>query len=175
MVGVRDISAAAFIHAYALHLKRSGKLEIPNWVDIVKTGHFKELAPTDPDWFYVRTASIARRIYLHKSVGSAFLKKAYGGRNRRGFRPPHRAEGSGSIQRKACQALAKLGVLAISRDGARKITQDGERDLDRIAASVHQSIKAKRPRKKKVGKGEEEGDKEEAEEDIEEEAEDDEE
>lgn len=32
----------------------SGKLEVPVWVDTVKTGAFKELAPYDPDWFYVR-------------------------------------------------------------------------------------------------------------------------
>ena len=47
-------SADAFINAYASHLKRSGKLEVPTWVDIVKTGHYKELAPYDQDWFYIR-------------------------------------------------------------------------------------------------------------------------
>lgn len=47
-------SAEAFISAYSSHLKRSGKLEIPTWVDTVKTGSQKELAPYDPDWFYVR-------------------------------------------------------------------------------------------------------------------------
>jgi hypothetical protein len=47
-------SPEAFIAAYASHLKRSGKLEVPTWVDMVKTGAFKELAPYDPDWFYVR-------------------------------------------------------------------------------------------------------------------------
>lgn len=47
-------SAEAFISAYASHLKRSGKLEVPTWVDIVKTGPFKELAPYDADWYYVR-------------------------------------------------------------------------------------------------------------------------
>ena len=47
-------SADEFIVAYASHLKRSGKLEVPTWVDLVKTGSFKELAPYDPDWYYVR-------------------------------------------------------------------------------------------------------------------------
>lgn len=28
--------------------------QIPNWVDTVKTGSYKELAPYDPDWYYVR-------------------------------------------------------------------------------------------------------------------------
>lgn len=46
--------ADAFITAYASHLKRSGKLEVPTWVDMVKTGSYKELAPYDPDWYYVR-------------------------------------------------------------------------------------------------------------------------
>lgn len=49
-----EYSAEEFIKAYSSHLKRSGKLEIPTWVDIVKTGPQKELAPYDPDWFYVR-------------------------------------------------------------------------------------------------------------------------
>lgn len=29
-------------------------MQLPNWVDIVKTATFKELAPYDPDWYYVR-------------------------------------------------------------------------------------------------------------------------
>lgn len=51
-------SADEFIVAYASHLKRSGKLEVPTWVDLVKTGAYKELAPYDPDWFYVRAGGI---------------------------------------------------------------------------------------------------------------------
>lgn len=51
-------SAESFIAAYSSHLKRSGKLEIPTWVDTVKTGAQKELAPYDPDWFYVRAGEL---------------------------------------------------------------------------------------------------------------------
>lgn len=29
-------------------------MELPEWTDIVKTARFKELAPYDPDWYYVR-------------------------------------------------------------------------------------------------------------------------
>lgn len=35
---VRDLPADVFIAAYAAHLKKSNKLSIPEWVDIVKTG-----------------------------------------------------------------------------------------------------------------------------------------
>ena len=55
-------SAEAFITAYASHLKRSGKLEVPTWVDIVKTGNFKEQAPYDQDWYYVRAGAFSCHI-----------------------------------------------------------------------------------------------------------------
>lgn len=29
-------------------------MELPEWADIVKTARFKELAPNDPDWYFVR-------------------------------------------------------------------------------------------------------------------------
>lgn len=59
---VKDCPADAFIKAYANHLKRSGKIEVPTWVDVVKTGTFKELAPYDPDWFYVRAGEFIRHL-----------------------------------------------------------------------------------------------------------------
>jgi len=42
---------------------------VPDWVDVVKTNVAKELAPYDEDWFYVRTAGIARHLYI-RSVNS---------------------------------------------------------------------------------------------------------
>ena len=30
------------------------QIKLPQWVDIVKTATFKELAPYDPDWYYIR-------------------------------------------------------------------------------------------------------------------------
>ncbi|KAJ1555566.1 40S ribosomal protein S19, partial [Cladochytrium tenue] len=51
-VTVKDVKPNDFVKAYSAYLKRTGKLEVPKWVDIVKTGTFKELAPYDPDWFY---------------------------------------------------------------------------------------------------------------------------
>ena len=57
-------SAESFIAAYSSHLKRSGKLEIPTWVDTVKTGAQKELSPYDPDWFYVRAGELDFWIWI---------------------------------------------------------------------------------------------------------------
>ena len=38
------------------------QLEVPTWVDIVKTGAYKEQAPYDPDWFYVRAGEYSLRV-----------------------------------------------------------------------------------------------------------------
>ena len=35
------------------------QMELPEWTDIVKTARFKELAPYDPDWYYVRAGEFA--------------------------------------------------------------------------------------------------------------------
>eukprot|EP00953_Heterococcus_sp_UTEX-ZZ885_P027734 14842-Heterococcus_DN1.PRE.5 len=55
-ITVRDVAPAKFIKAYADHLKNTGRFELPPWVDLVKTATQRELAPYDPDWYYVRAA-----------------------------------------------------------------------------------------------------------------------
>lgn len=101
-------------------------------------------------------ASVARFIYLRKHVGVGALQKLHGGSVNRGNRPSHHADGSGespsrpflssranlcpvlgSVERKVLQALEAIGVL--EKDtvrGGRRISQDGQRDLDRIASAL---------------------------------------
>jgi small subunit ribosomal protein S19e len=81
-------------------------------------------------------AAVARHIYLRKDVGIGALAKLHGGRKSRGNRPSHHADGSSSVQRKVCQSLEKIGVLEKGENGGRRISQDGQRDLDRIATAV---------------------------------------
>merc|ERR1712230_234419 len=81
---VKDVAAHDFVIAYAAHLKRTGKVEVPKWADLVKTGRFKELAPYDPDWYYIRAASMARKVYLRGGVGVGAFSKIYGGVPNRG-------------------------------------------------------------------------------------------
>lgn len=136
---VRDVDAQKFVEAYAAHLKRSGKLAVPAWVDMVKTASFKELAPYNADWFYVRAASLARQIYLRPGTGVGAFRSDYGGRQNRGSRPSKRAIASGSVIRKAIQALEKLKLVAVDPNGGRRITSDGQRDLDHVAQLVAKS------------------------------------
>ena len=82
------------------------------------------------------SAALARQIYLKKGLGVGALKKAYGGRANRGVRPHRHSDASGSVIRKALQALEKLKVVQVSQDGGRMITKTGQKDLDRIAAQM---------------------------------------
>lgn len=138
-VSVRDVDSQKFVQAYAAHLKRSGKLAVPAWVDLVKTGSFKELAPYNADWFYVRAASLARHIYLRPGAGVGAMRVVYGGRKNRGTMPSKSAVASGNIIRKAMQALEKLNLVAVDVNGGRRITVDGQRDLDHVAQLVAKS------------------------------------
>jgi ribosomal protein S19E (S16A) len=51
---LKDVSSHDFVVEYAQHLKKTGKMEVPKWVDLAKTGPFKELAPYDEDFYYIR-------------------------------------------------------------------------------------------------------------------------
>ncbi len=57
-INVRDVSPAKFIAAYAAVLKNNDKFKVPKWADTVKTGVHKELAPYDPDWYFVRAGNL---------------------------------------------------------------------------------------------------------------------
>eukprot|EP01125_Pyxidicula_operculata_P002286 TRINITY_DN12185_c0_g1_i1.p1 TRINITY_DN12185_c0_g1~~TRINITY_DN12185_c0_g1_i1.p1 ORF type:complete len:152 (+),score=38.99 TRINITY_DN12185_c0_g1_i1:32-487(+) len=143
-VTVKDVPAAAFIKEYALHLKRSNWLKLPTWVDLVKTASFKEMCPQDPDWYYVRAASVARKIYLRNGMGLGGMKDAYGGPARRGPRPTVHKTASGSVLRHIVKQLSDIGVVELNgTKGGRRITQHGQRDLDRIAGRVANKLTKK--------------------------------
>lgn len=116
--------------------KKSGKVKLPEWVDIVKTNIAKELAPYDEDWYYVRCASVARHIYIRSPVGVSTVCKIYGVRKNNGSSPSHWSAGSGTIARRSLQTLESLKWVEKDPNGGRRLTSQGRRDLDRIASQI---------------------------------------
>lgn len=70
---VKDVDQHEVVVHIANFLKKSGKVKLPEWNDIVKLGKAKELAPIDPDWYYIRAASIARRLYIRSPAGERYF------------------------------------------------------------------------------------------------------
>lgn len=81
-------------------------------------------------------------ILFFSGVGA--LTKIYGGRNRRGVRPSHFARAGSNVARKSLQSLE--GINWIEKDansGGRRLTSQGFRDLDRVAAQLKEAKKKK--------------------------------
>lgn len=118
-------------------------MRVPEWVDIVKSARCKELAPYDPDWYYIRCAALVRHIYIRSPVGVGSVTKIFGGRKRNGTLPSHFCRSAGSVARKALQSLEQLKLIEKHPDGGRIITSAGRRDLDRIAAQIKTQARKK--------------------------------
>ena len=134
---VRDIKPADFITAYAEHLKKTGLIELPAWIDYAKSGHHKELSPYDPDWYYTRAAAIARKVYLRQNLGVGGLRKYFGSLNDKGAKTEHFQRAAGNNIRDILKQLEEHNVVVRADKGkGRVITSKGQKDLDLIASQV---------------------------------------
>merc|ERR1711881_802738 len=130
-VTLKDIPANDFVAAYADFLKKSNKIELPSWVDLVKTGHFHELAPYDEDWFYTRAAAIIRKLYIKPTVGVGRLANKFGGKERNGSARKHHAKDSKAVIRACMKALEKAKLLTRFNDPKRNdFAEDTRPDSD---------------------------------------------
>jgi small subunit ribosomal protein S19e len=120
-------------------LKDGGKIKPPQWAPFVKMGIHRERSPSQDDWWFIRCASILRRIYLDGPVGTSRLRTYYGGRQRRGVTTPRFAKGSGSIIREALQQLEKAGYLKRSSKG-RMLSPKGRSFIDNLAYEISKNV-----------------------------------
>lgn len=132
---VKDVPADKFIAKLADHFKRTQEIVPPEWSDIVKTAPHKQLCPSDEDWFYIRAASIARKVYIRGDVGVGAFQKMYGGRSAKGSGRKHYAKASRGINRNVLLQLEGLSLVKKAKVG-RRITKKGQNVLDTIAAEV---------------------------------------
>ncbi|MFX1397432.1 MAG: 40S ribosomal protein S19 [Promethearchaeota archaeon] len=102
-----------------------------------KTAFFKELAPLDSENFwYIRCASLLRKVKKYGPIGVNRLRKFYGGRNRRGPGLNHSAKGAGKIIRVALQQLEDSKLLTQNEKKGRVLTPEGTSLLERSAHSI---------------------------------------
>jgi small subunit ribosomal protein S19e len=134
MVSARDADIKALIDGAAGALKN--EMEMPEWALFVKTGAHKQRAPEQGDWWFVRSASVLRQIYLNGPIGVEKLRSYYGGRRRRGHKPPHFRKGSGKIVMTILMELEKAGYVQKQGKSGRVITPKGQKFLDSVAKQM---------------------------------------
>lgn len=139
MATVYDVPIDNLIRNVAEKLKEIEEVHPPDYAYFVKTGVHKERAPEQQDWWYLRAASVMRKVYTEGPVGVERLKTAYGGRKRKGSKKSCFTRGSGSIIRDILQQLEKAGYIKTTKQG-RVISPQGRAFMDKNAKELKDTI-----------------------------------
>ncbi|MFT4304741.1 MAG: 30S ribosomal protein S19e [Candidatus Woesearchaeota archaeon] len=139
MAKYNDIQPNKLIYSLANELKNKEEFKAPSWTVFVKTGVNKDRPPINKDWWYIRVAAILRSVAKLGPIGVSKLRTKYGGKHRRGYKPPKFEKGSGSIIRKALQQLEKSKLIQQTNKGVHKgriITKEGTLLLNSVANKI---------------------------------------
>ena len=132
MTTAYDVPADNLITSMANELKALPEIIPPDWAPFVKTGVDRELPPEDPDWWFIRTAAVLRKVYMKGPLGTRRLKAMYGGKKNRGVKQEKSRSGSGSIARSVLQQLESAKLVETVPTG-RQITSRGMSFVDNVA------------------------------------------
>ena len=125
------------IKSIAEKLKDFNEIKPPEGSQFWKTAFYKELAPIDHESFwYIRCASLLRKVKKYGPIGVNKLRKIYGGRNRKGSGLNHSAKGSGKIIRVALQQLENANLIIKQEKEGRIVTPEGTSLLERTAYTL---------------------------------------
>jgi small subunit ribosomal protein S19e len=132
-----DIPADTFLNRLSKHLKENiGEVTPPSWSVTSKTGSHREFPPQDRDWWYMRCASLLRKLYLHGPLGISKLRVEYGGRKRKGRRIEHVRPSGGSSIREPLQQLERAGLVMQAEKKGRKLSKDGVSLLNKLSSQM---------------------------------------
>ncbi len=135
-MSIKDAHPEKLTKELSEKLKEFEKIEPPEWSDFVKTGNHKERPPQRPDWWYLRSASILRKVFEKGPIGVSRLRSLYGGRKKRGSSPEKFRKGSGKIIRKILQQLEEEDLVKTVEGEGRKIAPEGMSLLGTISNQI---------------------------------------
>jgi small subunit ribosomal protein S19e len=145
MTTVYDVPADLLIEKVAAKLKTMENIDEPEWAPFVKTSVFKEKAPLQNDWWYVRGAAILRQVYINGPIGTIHLRAQFCGPKNRGVKPTKVASGSGSIIRTALKQMETAELVSTIKGKGREVTPKGRSFMDNCAYEVLQDIIKENP------------------------------
>ena len=117
----------------------------PEWAPFVKTGVHSQRPPQNNDWWYIRCASLLKKVYVKGPIGLEHLSSEYGGRKRFGVKPQHARKGSRSIVRLALQQLQTAGLVDILKPRGRIVTPAGRKVLDTLSSEIKKEMDKENP------------------------------
>jgi small subunit ribosomal protein S19e len=148
---VYDVPADELIRRTAAYL-RENVLEVSPHplASLVKTSSQRENPPESADFWYVRCASILRKIYVGRFVGIDGLRKVYGGRwGGRGDVGKHRRRSGGAMIRACLKQLEAAGLVRTVDKRGRTLTEKAIALLDTLADEVLNDLVKEAPELKK--------------------------
>lgn len=141
-----DVPAHMFVEKLAQYIKDNiDQVTPPPWAPYVKTGSFATHPPQNPDWWFIRCASILRKTYTRGPIGIERLRAQYGGRKDMGVRPEQVRKGAGGNIRKLFHQLEAAGLVENVKGKGRVLTGEGRRLLDTIATELKVELQKKLP------------------------------
>ena len=84
MTTAYDVPANELIKHTAVKFQKEEAIKMPEQNKYSKTSVARENIPDNSDWWYIRCASILRKIYFHDGIGIERLKAEYGGKKDKG-------------------------------------------------------------------------------------------
>lgn len=142
MATLYDVPAEDLIEAVAAELE--DRIEEPEWVEFAKSGVDRELPPEQDDFWYVRTASLLRKVAIRGPIGVERLATEYGGSKQGSTRyrvqGNEHAGGSRNIIRTALQELEEEGLVETAKGEGRRLTDEGRSFLDSVAGETLESL-----------------------------------
>ena len=151
MPTVYDVPADQLIQRMAAYLRENALDVSPHpLAALVKTSPQLENPPESPDFWYVRCASILRKLYINKFVGIDELRKAYGGRwGGRGDVGKHKRRSGGAMIRLCLKQLETAGLVKIVAGRGRTLTNKGVATLDTLSNEILKNLVKDVPELKK--------------------------
>ncbi len=140
MANVYDVGASELVSEAAARLKGLLK-EPPEYMHYAKSGASKERLPQDPDFWYVRSASILRQVYLNGPIGIQRLRVRYGSKKEHRVHRKHHFDAGGSIIQDSLKALEAVELVKKVKNG-REITPKGRAFLDRVSKELSAPAKS---------------------------------
>lgn len=136
---IRRVEPLKFNQACAKELRSVKEVSPPDWSRFAKTGSHNKFPPSDDDWWYSRTASVLRRLYLDAPVGVERLRTYYGGRKERGHKPERFRKSGGNHIRKILQQLEAAGLVQKNEQGkkGRVLTAKGKEFVKKVFSGVN--------------------------------------